>query len=124
MRGRTRILLATAMLAASHPIAAQVGSSTDILTGRVTGPAGQALQGVRVEATSIETGVTRSRATDAQGRYTILFPDGAGAARGRHGERAADAAPRRSAGAWIHGARPHGRTTPASPDRSQRPERD
>src|SRR5205814_236847 len=78
MRSSTGILLAAAVLAASHALPAQVGSSTDILNGRVTGPDGKALQGVRVEATSIETGVTRSRATDAQGRYTILFPDGGG----------------------------------------------
>jgi hypothetical protein len=79
MRRSTRVLLATAMLAVSHTtILAQVGSSTDILTGRVMGPTGKPLPGARVEATSIETGVTRSRATDAQGRYTILFPDGGG----------------------------------------------
>ncbi|HEY8176315.1 MAG TPA: carboxypeptidase regulatory-like domain-containing protein [Gemmatimonadaceae bacterium] len=79
MRRSTRVLLATAMLAVSRTtILAQVGSSTDILTGRVMGPTGKALPGARVEATSIETGVTRSRATDAQGRYTILFPDGGG----------------------------------------------
>jgi hypothetical protein len=72
-----RIALASALLFAP-PLAAQVGSSTDILTGRVTGPEGQAVAGARVEATSIETGVTRSRNTDTQGRYTILFPDGGG----------------------------------------------
>jgi len=71
-------LAATAVLWFAPPLSAQVGSSTDILTGRVTGPEGQAVQGARVEATSIETGVSRSRNTDAQGRYTILFPDGGG----------------------------------------------
>src|SRR5438552_19154826 len=79
MRFGTRVYLTFAKLAAIYAtISAQVGSSTYILTGRVTGPDGKELQGVRVEATSIETGVTRSRTTDTQGRYTILFPDGAG----------------------------------------------
>jgi carboxypeptidase family protein len=59
-------------------VAAQVGSSTDIITGRVTGPDGQPLSGARVEATSLETDVTRTRSTDQNGRYTILFPDGGG----------------------------------------------
>ena len=54
------------------------GGSTDIITGRVLGPEGQPVQGARVEATSVETGVTRSRSTDVQGRYTILFVDGGG----------------------------------------------
>lgn len=60
---------------------AQVGSSTDILTGQITGPDGKPLQGAKVDATAIETGVTRSRTTNAEGRYTILFPDGGGSYR-------------------------------------------
>jgi hypothetical protein len=75
---RAPLLFLAAMIAAAAPASAQVGSSTDILVGKVVGPDGRALQGARVEATSIETGVTRSRSTDAQGRYTILFPDGGG----------------------------------------------
>src|SRR5688572_21344237 len=57
---------------------AQVGATTDIITGRVTGPGGQPLAGARVEVTSLETEVTRTRTTDQNGRYTILFPDGGG----------------------------------------------
>lgn len=57
---------------------AQVGSSTDILTGRVMSPDGKPIAGARVEATSVETGITRSRDTNDEGRYTILFPDGGG----------------------------------------------
>jgi hypothetical protein len=57
---------------------AQVGSSTDILTGRITSPDGKPVVGARVEATSVETGITRSRTTNDDGRYTILFPDGGG----------------------------------------------
>src|SRR5258706_12602685 len=79
MSARRCVLFAVAAIAAAtSPAAAQVGSSTDIITGKVTGPDGRMLQGARVEATSIETGVTRARTTDKDGRYTILFPDGGG----------------------------------------------
>ncbi|HEY7235180.1 MAG TPA: TonB-dependent receptor [Gemmatimonadaceae bacterium] len=60
---------------------AQVGSTTDIITGRITSPDGKPIQGARVEAMSIETGVTRSRTTNDKGLYTILFPDGGGSYR-------------------------------------------
>ena len=72
-------MFVVAMLAAaSGTLRAQVGSSTDIIVGKVMAPDGRPLQGARVEATSIETGVTRARTTDKDGRYTILFPDGGG----------------------------------------------
>ena len=58
---------------------AQVGTTTDIITGTVTGPDSQPLAGVVVVATSVETRVSRQRTTDAHGRFTIVFPDGAGA---------------------------------------------
>lgn len=71
-----------ALLFVAPPAArAQVGSSTDILTGQITGPDGKPLQGVKVEATSIETGVSRNRTTNGEGRFTILFPDGGGSYR-------------------------------------------
>lgn len=63
---------------ASRPAAGQVGATTDILTGTVRGPDGEPLAGAVVEATSVETGVSRQRTSDAQGRYTIVFPDGGG----------------------------------------------
>ncbi|HLM69401.1 MAG TPA: carboxypeptidase-like regulatory domain-containing protein, partial [Longimicrobium sp.] len=63
-----------ALLAAS-PAAAQ---GTDLIRGRVTDPGGAPLAGVRIEATSAESGVTRTGATNAEGRYTIAFPDGGG----------------------------------------------
>ncbi|MGZ8469024.1 MAG: outer membrane beta-barrel protein [Gemmatirosa sp.] len=59
-------------------VAAQVGSTTDIVTGRVTGAGGQPLEGAQVTVTSVETGVNRTRATNAKGQYTVLFPDGGG----------------------------------------------
>ena len=69
-----------ALAAASAPAtaAAQVGSTTDIVTGKVTNAQGAPVEGAQVTATSIETGVSRSRGTNAKGQYTILFPDGGG----------------------------------------------
>jgi len=57
---------------------AQVGATTDIITGTVTGPDSQPLAGAVVQATSIETQVSRQRVSDAHGRFTIVFPDGGG----------------------------------------------
>ena len=57
---------------------AQVGSTTDILMGRVAGLDSQAVAGARIEATSVESGITRTKTTGPDGRYTIIFPDGGG----------------------------------------------
>jgi hypothetical protein len=79
MRHPLFAVVATLVLVLCPPaIAAQVGGTTDIITGHVTGPDGQPLSGARVEVTSLETEVTRTRTTDQNGRYTILFPDGGG----------------------------------------------
>ncbi|MFN2565085.1 MAG: carboxypeptidase regulatory-like domain-containing protein, partial [Gemmatimonadaceae bacterium] len=80
MRLSLLTVVATSLaLAARAPVLpAQVGGTTDIITGRVTGPEGQPLAGARVEVTSVETEVTRTRTTDQSGRFTILFPDGGG----------------------------------------------
>ena len=59
-------------------VQAQVGSSTDIITGVVKTPAGVPVENAQVEAQSTETQVTRRQRTNAQGKYTILFPDGGG----------------------------------------------
>ncbi|HKB54289.1 MAG TPA: carboxypeptidase-like regulatory domain-containing protein, partial [Ramlibacter sp.] len=58
--------------------AAQVGTTTDILTGAVTDPAGNPLEGADVEAMSLETEISRHARTNEKGRYTIVFPDGGG----------------------------------------------
>ena len=63
---------------ASRPAAGQVGATTDIITGTVTGPDSLPLGGAVVTATSLETRVSRQRTTDARGRFTIVFPDGGG----------------------------------------------
>jgi hypothetical protein len=77
---RTVSLLAAACLALTLPpaAAAQVGGTTDIIAGTVTGADGRPLSDVVIEAFSLETQITRRAATDARGRYTILFPDGGG----------------------------------------------
>ena len=70
-------LLAAIFLAAS-PAAAQVGSTTEIITGTVTGPDGKPVAGARVEVMSVELQTTRGRTTNEKGQYTLLFPDGGG----------------------------------------------
>lgn len=75
--------LAIALFALTLPARAhaQVGSTTDILMGKVSGLDSQAVAGARIEATSVETGITRTKTTGADGRYTIIFPDGGGSYR-------------------------------------------
>jgi hypothetical protein len=65
-------------VAASRSATAQVGTTTDIITGTVIGPDSQPLSGAVVEARSVETRVSVQRATDARGRFTLVFPDGGG----------------------------------------------
>jgi len=72
------LLLALGALAASRPLHAQVGTTTDILTGQVLDSAGAPVADAIVSATSLETEITRETRTDGNGRYTILFPDGGG----------------------------------------------
>jgi len=80
---RTRFLpsilpLLVALCVAAPAASAQIGVTTDILTGRVTGAGGQAMAGVLVSALSVESGITRTARTGSDGRYTIVFPDGGG----------------------------------------------
>src|SRR5438445_5269800 len=70
-------LLLPALLPAGR-LSAQVGTTTDVLTGVVKDETGQPVADAVVEATSLETQVTRTTKTDARGRYTLLFPDGGG----------------------------------------------
>ena len=74
---RTALIVLCAV-GAPRTAASQVGVTTDIITGMVTGPDGQPLAGAVVEAVSVETQLSRQRTTDARGRFTILFPDGGG----------------------------------------------
>jgi hypothetical protein len=70
-------LLASVALGA-RPVSAQVGSTTDIVMGRVTGPDTSSVSGARVELTSSETGITRRKTTNEKGEFSIIFPDGGG----------------------------------------------
>src|SRR5690348_3166123 len=77
----SRVALAAlvALLALVPTLArAQVGTPTDILTGRVLGPDGPPLPDATVEAVSVETEIVRTRTTNDKGRWTIVFPDGGG----------------------------------------------
>ena len=60
---------------------AQVGSTTDIIMGRVLAPDSTPVVGARIEVTSNETGITRRKETNERGEFSILFPDGGGAYR-------------------------------------------
>ncbi|MFL5561493.1 MAG: carboxypeptidase regulatory-like domain-containing protein [Gemmatimonadaceae bacterium] len=73
-------LLALLVVSAFAPAIAraQVGSTTDIITGRVVGPDSVPLVGAKVDVISAETQVTRSTRTNDRGRYTVVFPDGGG----------------------------------------------
>jgi hypothetical protein len=78
MTGRRLLLLLALLLALPAAPAAQVGVTTDLLSGRVTDPDGRPVAGALVEAVSGESGVRRTARTGQDGRYTIAFPDGGG----------------------------------------------
>lgn len=70
-----QIWLLLLLASGARPVVAQVGTTTDIITGTVTGPDRLPLAGATVQAISLETQVSRQRTTDAHGRFTIVFPD-------------------------------------------------
>ena len=72
------LALAAAGMSVPVSAAAQVGTTTDILTGMVTDPLGHPIEGADVEAMSLETEISRHAHTNDKGRYTIVFPDGGG----------------------------------------------
>lgn len=78
----TRALLivftALAASAAIQTANAQIGSTTDIVTGVVRREGNTPVEGAQVEVTSLETNITRRARTNAQGKFTVLFPDGGG----------------------------------------------
>ncbi len=77
-----RLFLAVALTVAAFGVPAlaraQVGSTTDILTGSVVGPNKEPIAGARVEVMSVETQVSRFRTTNEKGQWTLLYPDGGG----------------------------------------------
>ena len=80
LKFQSAAFVAVCFLAATQA-SAQVGSTTDILMGRVSVADSQAVPNAHVEVTSLETGITRTKTTGADGRYTIVFPDGGGSYR-------------------------------------------
>ncbi|HXD23411.1 MAG TPA: carboxypeptidase-like regulatory domain-containing protein, partial [Gemmatimonadaceae bacterium] len=77
-----RLFFAVALSAVAFGVPAiaraQVGSTTDILTGTVVGPNKEPIAGARVEVMSMETQVSRFRTTNEKGQWTLLYPDGGG----------------------------------------------
>jgi hypothetical protein len=74
-----RLVIGLALaLVAPRDGSAQIGATTDIITGTVRAENGQPIKDATVEVTSLESNVTRRARTNAQGKYTILFPDGGG----------------------------------------------
>ena len=67
-----------ALASAASSAAAQIGATTDIVTGVVRREGNIPVEGAQVEVMSVETSVTRRARTNAQGRFTVLFPDGGG----------------------------------------------
>src|SRR5690349_11426104 len=66
------------LLSAARAASAQVGTTSDVITGTVVGPDSQPLLEATVQVTSTELQISRQRTTDARGRFTIVFPDGGG----------------------------------------------
>jgi hypothetical protein len=64
--------------ALASPLRAQVGSSTDIIIGRVIGPDSAPVAGARVLIVSVATQAQKQLLTRADGRFTVLFRDGGG----------------------------------------------
>jgi hypothetical protein len=81
MRNRyaaTLLAMLSCLLGISGRVHAQVGETTDIITGVVVDAYGQPLPGVEIVAFSLDLEVSRIGTTDRTGRYAILFPDGGG----------------------------------------------
>jgi hypothetical protein len=73
-----RLLAALALTLLPAGLAAQVGVTTDIISGRVLGPGNAPISGAQIEAVSLESNVRRTAVTRADGRYTLTFPEGGG----------------------------------------------
>ena len=73
-----RLTLLFALFLVPSALHAQVGGTTDIITGRVLGPDGRGIAGASIEVVSLETNVRRTTATRPDGRFTLTFPEGGG----------------------------------------------
>jgi hypothetical protein len=82
-RVHARVLLQLAVAIAAlvmcaSAASAQVGTTTDLIIGRVLGPDTLPLKRAHVSVTSVESGITRTTSTNEEGRYSVVFPDGGG----------------------------------------------
>ncbi|HEX8244988.1 MAG TPA: carboxypeptidase-like regulatory domain-containing protein, partial [Longimicrobium sp.] len=75
---RAALFLLFLLVASAARVSAQVGSTTDVIRGRVTDERGEPVIGASIQVTSLETGTSRTATTAADGRYTVVFPDGGG----------------------------------------------
>ena len=71
-------VFASLMVSGAKPLVAQIGTTTDVIVGRVVGPDSLGLRAAHVDVTSIESGITRKQMTGDDGRYSVIFPDGGG----------------------------------------------
>jgi hypothetical protein len=71
MQWRTCTLLIAALAFAS-PVFAQGQITTGVIQGTVTDATGAVLAGVTVDVKNIDTNITQSRTTDAEGRFVVL----------------------------------------------------
>ena len=76
--GFVQVALAILVVFCAKPLMAQIGTTTDVIVGRVVGPDSMGLRIAHVDVTSIESGITRKQVTGDDGRYSVIFPDGGG----------------------------------------------
>ncbi|MDQ6736092.1 MAG: TonB-dependent receptor, partial [Gemmatimonadota bacterium] len=76
--GFVQVALASLVVFCAKPLMAQIGTTTDVIVGRVVGPDSMGLRIAHVDVTSIESGITRKQVTGDDGRYSVIFPDGGG----------------------------------------------
>lgn len=75
MRYPAVYLLLLGFCLAPGALQSQSRAGTDILTGRVTDFNGKPIADAQVGATSLVSGLTRTHATDVDGRFRIYFPE-------------------------------------------------
>ncbi|HET7633001.1 MAG TPA: carboxypeptidase-like regulatory domain-containing protein [Gemmatimonadaceae bacterium] len=78
MPNRLAPVVLALILACLGATGAAHAQTTDVIRGRVVGPDSTPIAGVHVSATSFSGNVTRQATTNADGRFTITFPNGDG----------------------------------------------
>jgi hypothetical protein len=75
---RALLVLAAGALLVAVPSPSSAQQSTDIIRGRVTGPDTLPITGARITATSYQGNISKTAATDKNGRFQIIFVNGEG----------------------------------------------